>query len=104
MINIVITEAPGVPTKNPEFTETQPVASAGTDNLFADLRSLTINMNVTGGNYEAFKNYLDVLQRHIRLFDVQSFSLDSSAFRPSLDGKPQVGRYAIELVTYYRPH
>lgn len=72
------------------------------------VKTMTLNLSVSGGNYEIFKKYLDALERSIRLFDIRSLAFNGSAFI-SATGPGSVqdavnvagAEYTIELITYY---
>lgn len=69
------------------------------------VKTIKLNLSVEGGNYETFKRYLDVLQRNVRLFDVQTLSFDGGAFASKTGDDEElsqaVPQYDIELITYY---
>jgi Tfp pilus assembly protein PilO len=67
------------------------------------VRSISLRISVEGGTYEAFKRYLENLERNVRLFDVKSISFSGDAFIPNGDGTLPTPRYDIEIVTYYQP-
>ncbi len=80
------------------------IPGAADDPVSAGLvRSLSIHVNVEGGTYETFKNYLEKLEKNVRLFDIKSVSLDGAAYIPSADGTLATPKYDIELITYYQP-
>ena len=56
------------------------------------LRSLNINLSLSGGGYDTFKDLLENLERHIRLLDVNSISFSNP---------DETGSYTLTLTTYY---
>lgn len=106
-----------VRTLTPELTETAEAATPP-----AGINSMTISLSVTGPSYEAFKNYLEVLERSIRLFDVKSLSFDGGSFAEGsgsqvstppqgtapfpgaapADDEEDSTSFSFELVTYYK--
>lgn len=57
------------------------------------LRLLNINLNVTGGNYPAFKILLDNIENNIRLLDLNSINFSNSS--------GEAVSYSLNLRTYY---
>jgi hypothetical protein len=106
-INIALGEGGGGSIFGGRF---QPVGSVDEGELVdtAAIRSITLSLNVQGGGYEEFKKYLDALERNMRLFDVQSFTLSgSSSASQSGANSGQVSeetttQYNIQLITYYQ--
>lgn len=89
---------------NPETTIDVAAANAAAA-PGAGIQTMTVNMSVTGGDYAAFKRYLETLERSVRLFDVKSLSFDGASVAGTAvaeDGVSAGGQYTIELVTYYQ--
>lgn len=74
--------------------------------------SMTVSISVAGGNYDTFKNYLDTLERNLRIFDLQSISVDGGVYRAQdillsdisdeeRDSRTIEGSYSLELITYF---
>lgn len=57
------------------------------------IKTIAINLAVSGGDYFAFKNLVNNLEKHVRLFDLTSFSFGV--------GKNGGGEYSLNLQTYY---
>ncbi|MDP2586968.1 MAG: hypothetical protein Q8P32_04345 [Candidatus Komeilibacteria bacterium] len=62
-------------------------------NLDKNIRLVSINLNLTGGDYSAFKKFLDALEKNMRLLDVLSIDF-SSTLSAGTD-------YTLALMTYY---
>ena len=60
--------------------------------LEKELRLVEIILEVSGGEYPAFKVLLDKIERHVRFLDVVSITFTSSQ---------ETGVYALSLRTYY---
>jgi Tfp pilus assembly protein PilO len=58
-----------------------------------NIKTLKVSLTVAGGDYPEFKKFLNNIEKHVRIFDVTSFS-----FNASKDG---VSNYSINLQTYY---
>lgn len=100
-ISIAFSEGAAQRAPEPAFQEVKP----GAPQVDASaVQKMVININVSGGNYETLKQYLDAIERNIRLLDVSSLSFDGSAFAAAADEKERTmttASFAIELVTYY---
>ena len=94
---------------NMSFSDGQPglhevsASSATSRSSFAtgQIKTISIGLSVQGGSYDSFKGYLEVLERNIRLFDVESVAFSGSQFVQADGGNPAIGSYTIELKTYY---
>lgn len=62
-------------------------------NLDKNIHLVNINLNLTGGDYSAFKKFLDAVEKNMRLLDVASIDF-SSSLNQSAD-------YNLALTTYY---
>lgn len=67
-----------------------------------DIKAMTIKLQVSGGDYEGFKKYLQTLERSIRLFDVGSVAFAGSSFAPSSPTVETEASFDLEVRTYYR--
>lgn len=56
------------------------------------LPSVQVNLNLQGGSYQSFKNFLKVFERNLRIIDVKSISLSSKG-----------SSYSLALRTYFLP-
>lgn len=75
---------------NPEVEQT-------IESLPSNVRSVGINIKLGGGTYEDFKNYLDDLEKNLRLYDVQTLAFDS------IDAETgDVGGFSLTLKSYYQ--
>ena len=70
--------------------------SAAINSLPSSIQALTVRATVEG-SYEAFRTFLDTLQKNLRLIDVQNISFSSS-------GNQTGDKYTfqVELRTYYQ--
>lgn len=72
-----------------------PAATTGRHVGPAQVSSLGIHINITGGDYTMLKQFLSGIEVNLRLLDIENIT-----FAPSLDGETA---YDINLRTYYLP-
>ena len=63
------------------------------DQTMQDVKSLRVQINVSGGGYNSLKGFLDLLETHVRLFDINSLT-----FTPNIIGQTN---YNLVITTYY---
>lgn len=56
------------------------------------IKELDVALNLSGGDYEAFKKFLSIIESNLRLMDIISINF-----------APEATTYALNLKTYYKP-
>lgn len=83
--------------KEPDAQQAGSASEQALGNLPKDVATLTVNLQLGEASYEQIKNFLDTLEKHLRLFNIQSISFGS------ISGETEtVSNFNIVLVTYYR--
>lgn len=67
--------------------------SENSSNPSGELKSLRVQINVSGGGYNSMKGFLTLLEDNIRLFDINSLT-----FTPNIIGQTN---YNLVITTYY---
>lgn len=83
--------------KEPDPQQAGSASEQALGNLPKDVSTLTVNLQLGEASYEQIKNFLDSLEKHLRLFNIQSISFGSIS-----DETQTVSNFNIVLVTYYR--
>jgi Tfp pilus assembly protein PilO len=90
-------ERPLAERRDPSPAQAQSPTEQSLEVLPANVRSVQVSLRLGAGSYEDFKQYLEALERNIRLYDVQTLSFDS------IDPETgDIGGFTITAKTYYQ--